>query len=143
MAKDDKSYLVARTRSGKDFNRGGLKFTGEYQAWPLAEIGQSPPADNRWGKGVSQLDAIMNESMLEASLRTEGEVKRMVAVKQLVVDDSVSKAELVQHIIKLQGQLKDQAERIAALEVRLQGDKPPKKTEDLPPGNPANVPPQR
>jgi len=134
---------MGRTRQGRDFNRGGLKFTGEWQAWPLADISTAVPEDQRWGKGKSQLDAILAESYLDTRLATEAEVKAHVKLQAAALDANISKAEMAQYITKLEGRLRDQADRIAALEVKLNGDKPPKKVDELPPPNPANVPQQR
>lgn len=151
MARTDrdeaKTHLVARTRNGKDFNRGGLKFSGEYEAWPLADISTAPDENFRWGaegtgpsrRAKSQLDVILGESQLEARLATAAEVKAMVKVKAAALDANVSKAEMAAYITKLEGRLHDQAERIAALEARLNADKPPTKPADQPPQGP--VPP--
>lgn len=129
---EPKTHLLGRTRSGRSFNRAGLKFESEWQAFLLADL------------KPEQVDRVLGESMLEARLATQREVEKVAKLQKVAIDENVSKAELIQHIVRLEGKLNEQAERIRSLEVAAQGDRPPKSSGDLPPaplGPPPGVPP--
>lgn len=129
---EPKTHLLGRTRSGRGFNRAGLKFEGEWQAFLLADL------------KPEQVDRVLAEGMLEARLATAREVEKLAKLQKVAIDENVSKAELIQHIVRLEGKLNEQAERIRTLEVANIGDRPPKNIGDLPPaplGPPPGVPP--
>lgn len=129
---NEKQYLIGRSRNGRGFRRAGVQFDGTYQAIPLADL------------KPEQIAAIEKEPMLESRIVGEDEAHRLAEMKAAVIDPSVSKAELAQHVIYLQRRLDEQAERIRELELKLTGDRPPKRTSDLPPaGNPPGVPATR
>lgn len=131
-----KTYLLGRSRTPRGFNRAGLKFGPEWEAFPLADL------------KPEQIERVLAETtMLDSRLATAAEVKQLVKLKAASLDESVTKTELVQYIAKLEHRLTDQAERIRDLEVKLTGDRPPKSAADLTPPPPGhgeprgNVPP--
>lgn len=126
-----KTHLLARSRSQREFARGGIRFSTSLTCYPLADI--SP----------EKLDAILKEPMIESHLIDETEARRHMQAGGLEFDETISRSELIEVIKRQERKIHSLTERLAKVEQDLQGDRPPRKSEQLPPANPANMPQQR
>lgn len=122
-ADEPKTHLLARSRGARPFNRAGVRFEPDFKAILLADL------------KPGQVEAIMAEPMIEARIASHTEAERFAVVKAAGVDESVSRAELVEYILKLETKLNTALDRIRSLEVAATGDRPPRDINDLPPPN--------
>lgn len=116
------THLIGRSRGTRPFNRAGLRFESTYQAWPLSEL--SPERVKR----------ILNESMVEARLGDERDVEQLGIAQRAELDESVTKADLVAYIQRMEKQAEQDRARIEQLEQQLRSDRAPKNAGDIVPG---------
>lgn len=112
--KREAKYLLARSRNNRGFNRGGLRFEAEWQAWPVTSIERA------------KLETILKEPMLDAHIVSESEAAKYETVKHAVLDENTPRAEILTYVQTLERRLVQYEERVAKLEAKNAAPLPPK-----------------
>lgn len=106
-AREKPTHLVAQSKTGRPFNRAGLRFDPVYRAIPLDQLSRE------------QVERIMREQSLDARLCTEHEAEQLAAVHAIEFDESVTKRQLVDAVLQMREQLDKANAQIADLAEKI------------------------
>ena len=122
--REQPTHLVGQSRTGRSFTRAGVKFEANgYRAVPLDQLSED------------QVKRILKETAIDARLCTADEAEEMAAVQAVEFDESVTKRQLIDELLKMRSIVEKQEARMRDLEDtvrRMSADPKPNPTTIVP-----------